>query len=142
MEKENNEFSCLLVAIISIGSVISVFRAFAFSLTTQTHLGNIFTSWFPFIGTVLNVFFLIYLVLNKKNILGVWFFYIMCGLTFIISSTVNGFNPNEPLLQFFIKAATLSLLLFLRNNGKSAWALLLEKSNSDNELDTDDPKLN
>ena len=142
MEKENNELSGLLVAIISIASVISVFRVFMYSLTMQIHLGNIFISWFPFVGTVLNVFFLIYFVLNKKNILGVWLFYVMCGLTFIISATVDGFNPNATLMQVLIKAATLSLLLFLKNKGKSAWKFLLENSNNGNVLDTDESELN
>lgn len=77
----------------------------------------------------------ILIILIKKSILG---YYIMVGnffLSFIICPIINTivdyqiFDVEVIITKGIIQIIAITLLLFLRSNGKSAWKVLLNKTN-------------
>lgn len=127
-EKELNSFITFFLVLVSIGSIIkSITSGISNSLWLDE--GSEYVAFIPTIITIINAFLIIYFIVLKKDIVGVWLFFAMLAVQFTVF-VYNGTSPEYAFIFVLTRAAFLSLILLFRKNGEFAWKTLMRNETS------------
>lgn len=128
-KKELNGLLTLLLGIIAIVSVVKSITS-TLSILKVIEESSKYLAFIPLIGTIINAFIIFYFILYKKTIVGVWLFFGMCLLSFIVSISIDEKNFGSAIGFLLGQIVFFSLLLLIRQDGESAWKTLNRKDTS------------
>lgn len=128
-EKELNSFLTTLLVIVSIGSIIQSITTAA-SNAIWLDKGSLYLVFIPIIATIINAFFIIHFIVLKKDIIGVWLFFGMLFIQFVLFTSIGGKTFEYAFIFAFTRAIFFSLILLLRKDGEFAWETLMGNKTS------------
>lgn len=138
--KELNQFLIIYLVFTSIGSVTkSISDGLGFLRLLEQ--GSEYLAYILIVATVINAFVIIYFIVYKKDILGVWLFYGLIFIEFVLLLSLYGEVTHMAFIWAISRAVLFSLILFLRRNGESAWKTLNRKETQvihSNEVDEEE----
>lgn len=131
---ELNQFVIIYLVLTSIASVIN---SISTGITQLRILepGSEYLAYILIFGTVINAFVVIYFIVYKKDIIGVWLFFGLLLVELIILISLHGESVQKAIIWAVSRVVVLSLVLLLRKNGESAWKLLSRRENQINEVE-------
>lgn len=125
---DQQEFNFLTSIIFIISAIGSIIKSLTTLLSNIKHIPDSIVIWVPFIGTLINAYAVLYLILSKRRILGAYIFVGMGLLSIILSFIVPDVDPVSMIIANSIQIVSFSLILLLPKNKKTGWRLLIENS--------------
>lgn len=123
-----NGFVVLILIVSIIRNVISLINN-VLGIIGNGLLGDVTVRWYGAINSFLTIIALI-LILSKKKV-GVILFFVLLLLNVLVLPTISHTGYFDCLIYSLIAAAIMTGLLFIRSNGRTAWDVILNGTNTD-----------
>ncbi len=130
---KQREFNLLFIIYIVFAATSSIIKSIVSVISAMTFGGEPLLMWLVFVGTLVNAYAALYLILKKQKMSGVYLFFAMNVVAVLLSLGASEREFQYMLLVNFAQIVGFSLLLALRKNDKSGWKLLYEKSLADKD---------
>lgn len=131
---ELNQFVSIYLVLTSIGSVINSIAS-GIGRLRILESGSEYLAYILILGTVINAFVVIYFIVYKKDIIGVWLFFGLLFIELIMLLSLYGESSLKAIIWAVSRVVVLSLVLLLRKNGESAWKTLSRRVNKIDEVE-------
>ena len=135
-EIKKKELNSLLIGFLILSSICSIVHSITTGVSNLMWFdkGSEYLAFIPTFFTIINAFIIIYFIVLKRNIAGVWIFFGMLFLQFLSFIYMDGKSLDYAFLFVITRVVMLSLVLLLREDGESAWKTLLRKENQKTDL--------